>query len=165
MIKPKKIVPQDVEGREAVKKHHAGFKILDQLTFDITKISKADFIEMGEEFTSKGDRYKRYGKSLVRTELEMFNEIELIEFENGDTNVFFKAPINNVKIQNLANLVEGLHHEFGEDMFGNTGFDSYDENSINRSFWTGRYWNKKIPRISIKLMNDCLELSVLGLKK
>ncbi|MBA3900284.1 MAG: hypothetical protein H0X62_08770 [Bacteroidetes bacterium] len=166
ILKPKNINTTLMEEHtHTIGRVHSGIKTLENLSIDLKNISKVDFVELGEEFSSKGGRFKRYAKSLVRTELEMFNEIELIEFESGETNVFFKAPVSNVKIGNLSKLVESFHHEFGEDMFGNTSFDNYDENSIKRSFWTGRYWNKNAPRISIKLMNDCLELSVLGLRK
>jgi hypothetical protein len=166
ILKPKKITQSHLSGhRTEGEKKHTGIRTLECLSIDLENISKVDFVEMGEQINSKGVRIKCFAKSLVRTELEMFNEIELMEFENGETNVFLKAPVANVKIENLSQLVESFHREFGEDMFGNTSFDNFDANSIKRLFWTGRYWNKRAPRISLKLMNECLELSVLGLKK
>jgi hypothetical protein len=160
-------VPAPVSGaaEKGINRHASGIRTLENLSFDLQNISKSDFVEIGDETTSKGNRYKRYMKSLVRTELDMFNEIELLEFDSGESNLYLKAPVSNIKLENLSHLVESLHSELGEDMFGNTSFDTYDKNSVNRSFWTGRYWNKSKPRISIKLMNDCLELSVLGIRK
>jgi hypothetical protein len=146
-------------------KTHLRYNTLENLSIDLGNISKVDFVELGEDVTKRGDRFKKYVKSLVRTEFDMFNEIELVEFENGSTNVCLKAPVSNIKIENISSLVENFHKEFGEDMYGNKTFDKYDENSIKRLFWTGRYWNKSEPRISLKLMDDCLELSVTGIKK
>jgi hypothetical protein len=148
--------------KKSSENHDAFIKLLIP---DLKNINKDDFVELGEEVNLGGTRCKRFTKSLVKTEMGMFNQIDILEFDNGEQGVYYKAPAKNLKVENIAQIVNQLHKEYGEDFFGNKLFDIYDENSINRDFWTGRYWNKNKPRISIKLMNDCLELAVTGIKK
>lgn len=71
-------------------KAESNYLIFDEFTIDVRNLKKEDFIEMGEEVNSDGEKFKLFEYGLPLKEWDIFSNLEFTEFEDGTRNIFLK---------------------------------------------------------------------------
>lgn len=146
-------------------KAESNYLIFDEFTIDVRNLKKEDFIEMGEEVNSDGEKFKLFEYGLPLKEWDIFSNLEFTEFEDGTRNIFFKIFSPNVNAEKLTEVINKLHKNLGEDLTGFSRFAPSELEDIKKFTWTGRIWHNSNPRISFTQEATDIKLGILGITK
>jgi len=139
--------------------------VLSLIDFNVSDIDLSTYNFLGNETNSLGTELKSFDKDIDSKINNIFDRIELIEFPNGERNVFFLGKISETKPQDLKKIVNSLVSIYGKDFTNSGKIDTTELNNIYRSgFWTGRTWDKVSPTVSIDgITDETIKLSILGI--
>ena len=139
--------------------------ILDFISEDLNNIDFDTFDFIGEEINTMGGKFKRYKKRLAKKEVLLFDILEVIVFETGSKNMFFKTGISGINKSILVNFINDLVSTYGKDS-SNEGRVNEKEVDyfLKDEWWIGRTWDDSDPTVSISIMRDKIfELSIVGI--
>lgn len=136
------------------------------------RIPDDTFIEGNPEINTSGQTINNFRKSLSFLECNLFDTIEIKQFEDGMKNIFFKNhQLDNIAIGDVQKLVDDLYMVYGQDDNYKGKFNSKDkEDFISDNFYSlfGRYWGiegkiKTPIDLSIDRDVDTITLSIWGI--
>jgi len=139
------------------------YDIFSEFSMDIRTLDKNDFIEDGEEINPAGSKILKFYDYLTEKELNIFERLEFIEFENGERNIFFKGFVQDMPILPLKSLANRLYEGLGKDTLGNGKFEDREIEAIQNMNWTGRFYSETKPPISLSQDGVDIELAILGI--
>jgi 5-methylcytosine-specific restriction endonuclease McrBC regulatory subunit McrC len=118
--------------------------IHDFFIIKLDSIPDSNFIEGNSEINSSGDTIKNFRKSLSYLECNIFDTIEIKQFEGGTKNIFFKNhELDNVDMTEVQKIVDELYLVYGQDDNHKGKFNSKDkEDYLSNDFYSlfGRAW-------------------------
>lgn len=119
-------------------------KIHDFFSAKLDHIPDNSFIEGNSEINIAGQPVKNFRKTLRYLECNLFNTIEIKQFEDGSKNIFFiNYQLDKVQLGDVEKFVDDLYLVYGDDDNYRGRFNSIDkENYHSADFYTlfGRYW-------------------------
>ncbi len=130
------------------------------------------FVEGNSEINSAGQTVNNFRKTLHFLECNLFDTIEIKQFEDRTKNIFFKNyQIDSINITSVQKLVDDLYLVYGEDDNHKGKFNTKDRNDfLSDDFYTlfGRYWGTegkiKTPiDLSIDRDLNSITLSIWGI--
>lgn len=119
-----------------------------------------------------GQTVNNFRKALRYLECNLFDTIEIKQFEDGTKNIFFKNHrLDEVKLADVQKLVDDLYLVYGQDDNYKGKFNSKDkEDYLSNDFYSlfGRSWTDenriKTPiDLSIDRDVDTISLSIWGI--
>ncbi|MDD2529433.1 MAG: hypothetical protein PHT26_15465 [Lentimicrobiaceae bacterium] len=111
-------------------------------SFDFSNIPDETFKKIDEGETEEGIKFTISRKWLERKELDIFDTIEVVEFDTGGKNfVFTGSTFSHNNISRIKNIINSLYSYYGPDDLGEGKFDRDDEAILRDGIWTGRMWN------------------------
>ena len=118
--------------------------ISDFFNAKLESIPDDTFIEGNPEINTSGQTINNFRKTLRYLECNLFDTIEIKQFEGGMKNIFFKNhQLDNVAIADVQKLIDDLYLVYGQDDNHKGKFNSKDkEDFLSDDFYTlfGRYW-------------------------
>jgi hypothetical protein len=137
--------------------------IPDLFTIDIVNIDFDNLFKGGyETFHSQ---FKRYKKNIYPKECELFDFLEVSDFNYGFHILIFSGRINNDNMPSIGRLVNKLFLVLGKDRYGKGTFNNSDKSRIllnEVSHYEIRYWEEPT-RVSLYLEKTCYEFQTLYL--
>ena len=127
-------------------------------SLDIRNLDKQFFHQLPNRVAGNGDELKVYKFNNPINDFGFFNELEFIEFPNGNRNVFFisKGHLTKDKVFALGFLIDTLISYFGKDDSNRGKFEAVKELGHMEIFaWSGRAWTSKAkPGVMLDMDDD-----------
>ena len=118
--------------------------IKDFFNVQLDNIPDDTFIEGNPETNTSGQSISNFRKSLRYLECNLFDTVEIKQFEGNIKNIFFKNyELDNISIADVQKLVDDLFMVYGPDDKYKGKFNSKDkEDFLSDDFYGlfGRYW-------------------------
>lgn len=118
--------------------------IRDFFNVKLDSIPDDSFIEGNSETNSVGQTINNFRKTIRYLECNLFDTIEIKQFEGGIKNIFFiNHNLNTIAIAVVQKLVDDLYLVYGQDDNYKGKFNSKDkEDFLSDDFYGlfGRYW-------------------------
>lgn len=146
--------------------------IFDFFKINLLELPNDSFVEGESELNASGDTIQHYRAGLDYLECDLFDTVELIKFQNGSCNIFFKYyNLSKVRIDKVKKLIDSLYLIYGVDDSDKGKFTDNDLNDYNsKEFYMlfGRRWSDekyKYPiAVDIDRESNVITLSIWGIK-
>jgi 5-methylcytosine-specific restriction endonuclease McrBC regulatory subunit McrC len=118
--------------------------IRDFFNAKLDTIPDESFVEGNPQTNTVGQTINNFRKTLRYLECNLFDTIEIKQFEDGTKNIFFKNhQLDNINIADVQKLIDDLYLVYGQDDNHKGKFNSKDkEDYYSNDFYTlfGRGW-------------------------